>query len=82
MTSLRQRMLEDMKVRNLAPNTQDSYIQRVSMFARHFGGSPETISPEEIRPNPKFVLTHSWLGVMSNKERLQKPLQSSTRPSV
>ena len=85
MTSLRQRMLEDMKVRNLAPNTQDSYIQRVSMFARHFGRSPETISPEEIRSYtlyPKFVLTHSWLGVKSNKERLQKSLQSSTRPSV
>jgi len=36
MTSLRQRMTEDMQVRNLALNTQTSYVQQVSLFARHF----------------------------------------------
>jgi len=35
-TSLRQRMTEDMQVRNLSPLTQSSYVQQVSMFARHF----------------------------------------------
>ena len=30
MTSLRQRMTEDMQVRNLALNTQTSYVQQVS----------------------------------------------------
>ena len=43
MTSLRQRMTEDMQVRNLALNTQTSYVQQVSLFARHFDKSPETI---------------------------------------
>ena len=33
MTSLRQRMTEDMQVRNLALNTQTSYVQQVSLFA-------------------------------------------------
>jgi hypothetical protein len=33
MTSLRQRMTEDMQVRNLALNTQTSYLQQVSLFA-------------------------------------------------
>src|SRR5260370_829613 len=33
MTSLRQRMLEDMQIRNLAVNTQESYVQQVSLFA-------------------------------------------------
>ena len=37
MTALRQRMLEDMRVRNLSPHTQSSYILQVSLFARHFG---------------------------------------------
>ena len=46
---LRQRMIEDMRVRNFAPNTQESYLQQVSLFARHFGKSPDQLGPAEIR---------------------------------
>jgi hypothetical protein len=49
MTPLRQRMVEDMRVRNLAANTQRAYLQQVSAFAKHFGRSPATLGPEEIR---------------------------------
>ena len=49
MTSLRQRMTEDMQVRNLALNTQTSYLQQVTLFARHFNKSPEQLGPEDIR---------------------------------
>lgn len=49
MTALRQRMTEDMQVRNLALNTQRSYVQQISLFARHFNKSPEQMGPEEIR---------------------------------
>lgn len=49
MTSLRQRMTEDMQVRNLALNTQTSYVRQVSLFARHFNKSPEQLGPEDIR---------------------------------
>jgi site-specific recombinase XerD len=42
-------MTEDMQVRNLALNTQTSYVQQVSLFARHFNKSPEQLGPEEIR---------------------------------
>src|SRR5689334_25077144 len=49
MTALRQRMTEDMQVRNLALNTQTSYLQQVSLFARHFHKPPEELGPEEIR---------------------------------
>jgi integrase/recombinase XerD len=49
MTSLRQRMTEDMQVRNLALNTQKTYLQQVSLFARYFKKSPEQLGPEEIR---------------------------------
>jgi integrase/recombinase XerD len=48
MTPLRQRMIEDMQVRNLALNTQRSYVEQVSRFARHFNKSPELLGPEEI----------------------------------
>ena len=49
MTSLRQRMLEDMGIRNLAVNTQLAYVQQISAFARHFDRSPEALGPEQVR---------------------------------
>jgi integrase/recombinase XerD len=49
MRTLRQRMTEDMQIRNLAVNTQASYILQVSQFARYFNKSPELLGPEEIR---------------------------------
>jgi len=42
-------MIEDMTVRNFAPGTQDIYVGQVSLFARHFGKSPEQLGPEQIR---------------------------------
>jgi len=48
-TILRQRMSEDMQIRNLSPNTQLCYVQQVSLFARHFDKSPEILGPEDIR---------------------------------
>lgn len=49
MTKLRQRMLEDMQIRNFSANTQKRYVDRVAAFAKYFGKSPEQIGPEEIR---------------------------------
>jgi integrase/recombinase XerD len=49
MTPLRRRMIEDMQVRNFSPHTQNSYVQQVSLFARHFSKSPEELGPDEIR---------------------------------
>ncbi|MCX5538346.1 integrase, partial [Paraburkholderia sp. CNPSo 3076] len=34
-------MLHDMQIRNLADNTQKTYLLQVSSFARHFRRSPE-----------------------------------------
>jgi site-specific recombinase XerD len=49
MTALRERMVEDMRVRNLAANTQRVYLQHVARFAKYFGRSPTLLGPEEIR---------------------------------
>lgn len=57
MTPLRQRFVEDMVVRNLAPTTQASYVQQVSMFARHFGKSPELLGLDEIRDYQLYLAT-------------------------
>jgi integrase/recombinase XerD len=49
MTPLRQRMIEDLKLRNLAPRTIQVYVARVAAFARHFGRSPEALGRDEVR---------------------------------
>ena len=49
MTALRQRMIEDMQVRNLAPHTQSTYLKEITRFAGYFGTSPELLGEKEIR---------------------------------
>jgi integrase/recombinase XerD len=65
MTSLRQRMTEDMQVRNLALNTQTSYVQQVSLFARHFDKSPELLGPEDIRTYQVYLTNEKKLAAGS-----------------
>jgi len=49
MTPLRQRMIEDMQLRGLAPATQQAYLQAVKQFALYYGKSPEQITDEQLR---------------------------------
>ena len=49
MTALRQRMLEDLRIRNYSPSTVECYIRAVAEFAKHFKKSPEDLGSEEIR---------------------------------
>jgi len=65
MTVLRQRMTEDMQVRNLSPHTQRAYIQHVSLFARHFGKSPAVLGPEEIRAYQLYLTNERKLAPSS-----------------
>jgi integrase/recombinase XerD len=65
MTSLRQRMTEDMQVRNLALNTQTCYVQQVSLFARHFDKSPEQLGPEDIRAYQVYLTNERKLATGS-----------------
>jgi integrase/recombinase XerD len=49
MTSLRQRMVEDMQLRGLSEETQEAYVRAVRQLAEHYGKSPQRISDEELR---------------------------------
>jgi hypothetical protein len=46
MTALRQRMLEDLRIRNYAPTTVSSYIRSVAEFAQHFNKPPDQLGAE------------------------------------
>ena len=46
---LRQRMIEDMRMRKLAPKTQTGYIRAVRHFAGYLGRSPDQASAEDLR---------------------------------
>jgi len=49
MTPLRQRMIEDMQLRNLSAQTQKAYLHYITGLARFYQISPEHLSLEEIR---------------------------------
>jgi len=46
---LRQRMIEDMRLRKLSPKTQTSYIRHIKEFTRFLGRSPDTANAEDLR---------------------------------
>ena len=67
MTPLRQRMLEDMQLRNYSPLTMHCYLRCVADFARHFGASPAHLGPEQVRTYQLFLLQDkqvSWTSVV------------------
>ena len=46
---LRQRMIDDMRMRKLAPKTQTAYIRAVRRFAAYLGRPPDTATVEDLR---------------------------------
>jgi integrase/recombinase XerD len=55
-TTLRQRMMEDLQIRNFAPTTVTAYIRGVADFAKRFGKSPDQLGPEQIREYQLFLI--------------------------
>ena len=46
---LRQRMIDDMRMRQLSPKTQHHYLRAVRQFAGFLGRSPDTATAEDLR---------------------------------
>jgi integrase/recombinase XerD len=65
MTPLRQRMIEEMQIRNLAPHTQRAYVEQVARFARHSGKSPELLGPDDIRAYQLYLVQEKRLAASS-----------------
>src|SRR5262249_17014430 len=62
MTPRRPRFIDDLRLRNYARRTIDTYVSRVACFAKHFGRSPELLGSEEVRAFQLHLLQRkvSW----------------------
>ena len=62
MTPLRQRFIDDLRLRNYARRTIDTYVSRIACFAKHFGRSPALLGPDEVRAFQLHLLERhvSW----------------------
>ena len=56
MTPLRQRMIEDMQLRNLGAETQRSYVHYITGLARFYQTSPADLSLEELREYQLYMI--------------------------
>jgi integrase/recombinase XerD len=65
MTPLRQRMLEDLQIRNYSPSTVRCYVRSVADFAKHFKRSPDQLGSEEIRSWQLYLLRDKGVKISS-----------------
>lgn len=63
---LRQRMTDDMRMRQLAPKTQTSYLRIVREFTRFLGRSPDTATVEDLRRYQLHLVDHGVSPVSLN----------------
>ena len=96
LSPLRRRMIEDMKVRNLSPATQEAYVRAVEKLSRHFGRSPDRLNLEDVRAfqvhlaaqgyawstvNQTVCALRFFYGVTLGRERMPKHLAYAHEPS-
>jgi integrase/recombinase XerD len=62
MSPLRQRLIDDLRLRNYSPGTIEIYVAVVARFAKHFGCSPDRLGVAEVRAYQLHLLSEkvSW----------------------
>ena len=66
MTPLRQRMIDDMRMRKLADKTQSHYLRAVRQFAGFLGRSPDTATAEDLWRYQLHLVDHGISPVSLN----------------
>ena len=63
---LRQRMIDDMRMRKLSPKTQSGYVRTVIRFSVWLGRSPDTATAEDLRRYQMYLVEHGMSAVSIN----------------
>jgi integrase/recombinase XerD len=74
MTKLRQRMMEELQLRNSSEETIRSYISGVKRFAAHYRKSPEQMSAEDVREYLLYLRNQrklSWSAIQVSRAALR-----------
>lgn len=92
---LRQRVIEDMRIRGMGEKAQKSHIRAIKDFARFLGHSPDTATPEELRAyqlhmtdtgvtastfNVRIVALRFFFGMTCGREDMKRYVQFRTQP--
>ena len=95
MSPLRQRMIEDMRIRGMGDKHQQSHIRAIKDFAAFLGHSPDTATPEELRGyqlhmadtgvspstfNTRIVALRFFFGMTCGREEMKRYMQFRTEP--
>jgi site-specific recombinase XerD len=65
-SALRQRMVEDMRMRKLAPKTQTAYIRSVRQLAAYLRRSPDSATAEDLRNYQLYLVDHGTSPISLN----------------
>ena len=94
-TPLRQRMIEDMRIRGMAEKTQAAHIRAVKDFAIFLKRSPDTATPEELRAyqlhmtnagmtattfNVRIVSLRFFFGMTCGRDEMKRHMQFRRAP--
>jgi site-specific recombinase XerD len=95
MSPLRERMMEDMRIRGMGDKAQKSHIRAIKDFAAFLGHSPDTATPEELRAyqlhmtdtevtpstfNTRIVALRFFFGQTCGREDMKRFMQFKTQP--
>lgn len=95
MSPLRERMLEDMRIRGMGDKAQKSHIRAIKDFAKFLKRSPDTATPEELRAyqlhmtdtgvtastfNTRIIALRFFFGMTCGREDMKRFMQFRTQP--
>jgi integrase/recombinase XerD len=94
-TPLRERMIEDMRIRGMGEKAQHAHIRAIKNFAAYLGHSPDAATPEELRSyqlqmtdagvsattfNVRISSLRFFFGITCGREDMKRYMQFRSKP--